>query len=464
MRLGFHRVWAAALLALPLAACRLSASVATIPRDGSSALVLIVVDPEQTIRAEAADFGDDRHPDDTHPLPDRGSALWVALRYDCTLAALGLPSGPFATTTDPAGRSFPGASRIETATVSADSDRILWQPTAALPRAIQNLRISAPASSTPSMCAELDYADQTIAGTSTDSMSFMIGVGHDDLLLVTEAGRFLRGRTDGIAALPIPRTTPRTAATLDASGTIWLIGRGGAVASGDLDHGFRPAPSLPSARPLRAQGAIDAAKGDAAFELFAVTDGPDLLRFDGSAWSSIPLALTGTAALGSLGIAWAAHEIAIVIGLGSPLVGVARNGTYTPGPTPLMPGDAPNLVKYVPGFGVVLGSEHGVIASYDPTLDRWTTIVSGGPSTIRVLERFGDRGLLYGGLRGALEEYQPGMPCDPIVVSAGGNLEDLVEISDGYFTFSRESQGQGFIDELMRLTVRGQMMSIGACP
>jgi hypothetical protein len=312
-----------------------------------------------------------------------------AIFYDRPLAELGLPPGKQKIVDE--GPAIPSPDQILTATLGEGPFE--WTALASLPAELASIRLE-----TTLACAKWAVAPIDLEGVPGSGGRVLAPLGGERWLFASVAGRFFLVTRQGATAIDTPTTTPHVGSFTDSSGTVWLLGDRGRVATYRLDSGFED-------RGTTASRSGDGDTGDLAGssalppELFAVSRNGVIDRFDGTSWRTVvgdPLPDHD-----SPGVAFLEPESAIAIG--------PRNGSaivYDHGRiSEEIVDDGLNAIAHIDGLGTVIGTVRGRYWLRNGS--SWTPIPAPPSSTVvRALAPFRG-GFVAGTINGLVTQYHP---------------------------------------------------------
>lgn len=407
--------------------------------EGMNTLALIVVADDGAIGVFAFDLRDPEQ--NALAFPTQPHATLYALEYEKNLGELSFETGWQKLRTDNQGVPMPRAdalfeSQLEDTQDTQDPQDGAWKSIPVLPDMISSkIRLDR-----PNPCIRFEVERLLVPDAKGNGR--IIDVIDDDTALIgTDRGYYyLLDGHDLIRQTQISTTTPGFSGVRAADGELWVVSVDGRIAHGDHLRGFQPAPSLNV--PGVEYAWIRAAPPGNPFELFASTDVGTFERFDGRSWTLIehspPPPNRGYDWRG--GLAWIRPETAIAIGPRFPLMVRYDHGAVT-AEQPFDILDSPAEVDVFPETGLIAGSEHGLLITYDEAAGRWrqipgteqfqSPIVSWAPL---------DRGLLFGGQFGTLQQYQPEIGLCGSEPYASNHITRIKPFGDGFLFFSAKDE------------------------
>jgi hypothetical protein len=164
--------------------------------------------------------------------------------------------------------------------------------------------------------------------------------------------------------------------------------------------------------------AITGSGAGAPFELFVVTQGGTLERFDGTAWTQLWHG-PGDPVDSNVGVAWVGPGEAIAAGIQASSVVHYKAGKVAEDSLGISTSlDAPISALRVEGLGVLVGTEYGEVYGY--VAGKWSQLAPAPvtPFPAKLLVPLSN-GLLYGGRGGLLSEWRSGFvaPCPSVAYS-----------------------------------------------
>lgn len=258
----------------------------------SASMILIVAHGEK-LDVWATDLDEPKYPDN---FDAAGEVELYAVEFCCPLRVLGLEPGK--QSQEPLAKERPLLPPPTTIRASAMVDGVQSGWEVGAPAVVNDalLRLPLPEDHLCDLYTiDFDVQDATVRGTETSSTpSFGLRLADGTVLVATLGGDFyLVEEAEGIDIVPthltdLSTTTPHHGAFRRDDGEIFLLGKDGSFARGDLQRGFtiQGERSLGGAKEhVRLAGAKDGP-----VELYAVTDARTFQKFDGVRWTTISTA------------------------------------------------------------------------------------------------------------------------------------------------------------------------------
>lgn len=406
---------ALSLLATALGCAELRLEIDLPAPEGMRSLVL-VVEHDGELTAHGINL---EHPVALpHLEPFRGEAQLYGLYYPEALGDLDVDAGAF-TLVDPSGpgRPLPAPTVVLRANVR-DKAASSWQD-AADPRDALGLWVAERVNPRPH-CVPISHR---VFPLGTRSRVFStLAESPTSLLAFAFDGEVFRVRTDGATRIELPGAPHPgpTGAAWGEDGEIWL-GGGAGIYRGSLARGFEPVAGPENTRFL----AGPPPGGGHPFELFALTDGAVLHRYDGEAWMQpVPTGAEPTSRHG--GLSWTGPRRASLIATTSNHYYVWHDGRVRVSEVPASLGELNALTPLRSGE-VVAATNRGVV--FEEVNGELAPSIVGEPVVIRTLRTMGPLGQGLALIGQGLQVYHGvlGQPLCP-ALDVRGELGDLVAL------------------------------------
>jgi hypothetical protein len=388
-----------------VSSCTRTSAIPPPPASDAKALLLLLFTGQRASSVFAIDLTDPNGPE--YPTYKHGSDVDLfSLAYGCSLDALGLHAGEQALDASPHQMlALPAPIAISKLNIFGGAPSA-WRDATDPDKRVDDtlLRLSLPADNICKIeSAKFDFKEIGLPMASEAGIArprFAIADG-DSVALVGWEG--LRSRLDGSVAARLldrvhvdgsyersmlPPGTPVYAAYREPKGPIWLFGQEG-LAKGTWQGGFQMIAATATVPPFR-RARIDGPRGDAPFELFAVTDDQtlsatvtpsntvlvSLAHFDGHSWRIIMSGAIPNENREDFGVLWTAPGEALVWGMDAS-DSVAQHikdderSRETIGHSPV------TSIEWVPEIGIIAGTSDGGI--FQRGASGWTLIKDVGP-------------------------------------------------------------------------------------
>lgn len=409
--------------ALFLVACTPRIEAFSLPSTGPKAVILVTIGASGAIVTAI---------DPSAPWSvtvEEDARVLYALEYGDDLGALGFLPGTIAE--EPEGRRIPAADRVLAAEIRS-AGLTPWIE-GELPDEIRSLRIG-----TTRRCSELEVEHLYLPNSKSTDPYLGVSLDDESALVALEDGRFFR--VTSTAAVPltgISTATPRLAAFRDPRGELWLLGRNGRVARGDLERGFTEIDPLPSRGGLKYMWLEGSRDASAPFELFAVTDRMTFDRFDGEAWERLDSDAQGYVYfLGD--VVWLGPSDAIAVGVEPEEIVRYTDGEITR--TDLPTNSMPASVAMIPRFGLVVADGTGRLFHLIDGAEEEIGPSPLSPYSVIMLEAY-EGSILFGGGFGEVGEYIPGFGfCRPLAPTRR-HLGRVMFLRDGILMVTNRAFG-----------------------
>lgn len=343
--------------------------------------------------------------------------LYVA-RYRCPLSGLGMGPGSQLVGQNADYTPIPPTPRVSMAELglSGLQDLPEW------PMALASLRVRrAP---DPAPC--LDFTVKTFPAVSASPNPFrvLLRVGPERAVLWQNQGAAFELDPDGLRPLTrLSTTTPYLGGAIDRDGRI-LLTSSGRSSFLSQDGTWSPGPALADDSTDYQILAYDPA--GALEEIFLIGDGGRLFRYDGTAWSALPVASQAFDNDRYFGVIRRGPGRAAAVGLLPDAVVTWDNGRADTLPLPALEvGDHPVVIAEPPGLGLVVGTKLGALFFQDG--GKWIRVESGFGSRPRHFLPYQD-GLLFGGRSGVFEQYYAGYGLCPTTPIASDNTTLVADV------------------------------------
>jgi hypothetical protein len=390
---------------------------ATALPDLGAASLIAIFDAEGELSVFAWDVGAE---EPSHlPFPARGDVTVWLLAYTERLDAFELEPGWVPIREDGAPLPEPIAVRVATL---AGSDAA-WED-AALPERLRELRLPL-----PSKCVELDEVPVALP-SATSWVNVLAALDDSTAITVTTTGQVYRidlGSGTATHAGDIPEDIA-LAGGVGPDGMLWMVGSSGATARVDPSDLSR-IERFETLTATASESWIALSRAEPV-ELYHLTNGGVLAKFDGERWEIIARSPTRLDWRASL--AWVGPSEVYATRMFDPSLVHYVNGSVEF----VEVADAANKASelfFHPIHGLILGFQEGFVLRRDAG---WTRLAAiGRQIPIHSLAAEGD-GFIAGVENGGVYQWQPGEACPTLAIGAHSDVDEIVPVGRDFIVIS----------------------------
>lgn len=432
------RIGISAALFAAIAGCirDVDTSVPASAQRGARTMIMIVSTKSSsptTLNAFAVALDPDGRGRDPPPLSLAPMDEVFVLFFPCPLEAFGLREGPLSVPDPQATRPLPPTPNMTHYSLDGG-----WQPIAALPAPIKDLKLVHEPQKCPSFVIG---ARQSLAPAGPPPRPLVVPIDGDSALVGATGGPFFRISKDAFVRLSLDPSTPSLAGYRAPSGELWLFGEDGRLVHGRLESGFvEAARTTPTST-----SAIAGPRDGSQFELFLATSRPSFERFspDEGRWSEIATFMRPFSPSRILDVTWVGSREAVAAIPANPAIQWYQDGGSVA--RPLLDRAYPWAVAVHSTLGVVVGTNQGRVQSFQAASAAPVGLPHDFGAAVSAMGAFGDS-VLIGNVDGGLVDLLADGSTCPVAELGPFIVRKIVSLRSGVvvaFGGSIDARGVG---------------------